>query len=128
MKQLFLEGESWDAITDDRFSQDDIHGEEVLDFVQAAQQEGRIPGDFEREDVEVILERLGLLVQGQLTNAAILLFGKDPQQYFPNAVVRIGRFRDEATIVADRTISGNLFHQVQGSEEQTGQEFNQPTV
>src|SRR5699024_2272307 len=38
--------------------------------------------------------------------------------YFPNAVVRIGRFRDQATIIADRTVSGNLFKQVQQSEEQ----------
>lgn len=107
LKQLFLEGESWDAITDDRFNLDDIDHDEVRNFVQSTQREDRIPADFEKEDVEAILERLGLLVQGELTNASIILFGKNPQLYFPNAVVRIGRFRDEATIVADRTVSGN---------------------
>ncbi len=118
LKQLFLEGESWDAITDSRFTLDDINQEEVRRFVQTAQHAGRIPADFEKENISAILERLGLLVQDQLTNSAIILFGNNPQQYFPNAVVRIGRFRDEATIVADRPVSGNLFGQVREAEEQ----------
>jgi len=118
LKQLFLEGESWDTITDDRFNLDDIDHDEVRSFIQSAQRESRIPPDFEKEDVEAILERLGLLVQGKLTHACIILFGKDPQRHFPNAVVKIGRFRDEATIVADHTVSGHLFNQVREAEEQ----------
>jgi len=118
LKQLFLEGESWDAITNDRFSFEDIDFDQVQDFAKSAQNEDRISPDIDIDDPKVILDRLGLLVDGQLTNGAILLFGHDPQKYFPNAVVRIGRFRDEATIVADRTVSGNLFKQVQESEEQ----------
>jgi len=118
LKQLFLEGESWDSITNEQFGLEDIDNEEVINFVQSAKQEGRISSDFEDENVKTILQGLGLWVQGQLTNAAILLFGKNPQKYFPNAVVRVGRFRDESTIVADRTVSGNLFNQANEAEEQ----------
>lgn len=118
LKQLFLEGESWDSITNEQFDLEDINDEDVFDFIQSAQQEGRISTDFENESIETILEKLGLLIHGQLTNAAIVLFGKNPQNYFPNAVVRIGRFRDESTIVADRTVSGNLFNQANEAEEQ----------
>lgn len=118
LKQLFLEGESWDVITNDRFSFEDIDFQEVLNFVNAAENEERISVALDKDNPEIVLERLGLLIDGKLTNAAIILFGHDPQKYFPNAVVRIGRFRDEATIVADRTVSGNLFKQVRKSEEQ----------
>ena len=118
LKQLFLEGESWDVLTNHRFNLNEINDEEVRKFVQSAQQQGRIPADFEEENVEEILERLELLIQGKLTNASMILFGSNPQQYFPSAMIRIGRFRDEATIVADHTVSGNLFQQVRGAEEQ----------
>jgi ATP-dependent DNA helicase RecG len=118
LKRLFLKGESWGAITDERFSLEDINDEDVMDFLQSARREGRVPADFENDDIKEILRRLDLLRENKLTNAAILLFGKDPQKYFSNAVVKIGRFRDEATIVADRTVSGNLFHQVREAEEQ----------
>lgn len=118
LKQLFLQGESWDTITNDRFSVEDIDFQEVLNFVNAAENEERISVSLDKDNPEIVLERLGLLIDGKITNAAIILFGHDPQKYFPNAVVRIGRFRDESTIVADRTVSGNLFKQVQQSEEQ----------
>jgi len=118
LKQLFLEGESWDAITNGRFSLEDIDLQEVLNFVNAAEKEERINVNYDKDSPEIVLERLGLLIDGKLTNAAIILFGHNPQKYFPNAVVRIGRFRDQATIVADRTVSGNLFKQVRESEEQ----------
>ena len=118
LKQLFLQGESWDTITNDRFSVEDIDFQEVLNFVTAAENEERISVSLDKDNPEIVLKRLGLLIDGKITHAAIILFGHDPQKYFPNAVVRIGRFRDQATIVADRTVSGNLFKQVQQSEEQ----------
>src|SRR5699024_9761207 len=118
IKQLFLQDESWDTITNDRFSVEDIDFQEVLNFVTAAENEERISVSLDKDNPEIVLERLGLLIDGKITHAAIILFGHDPQKYFPNAVVRIGRFRDQATIVADSTVSGNLFKQVQQSEEQ----------
>lgn len=118
LKQLFLEDELWDTITDERFSIDEIDLQEVANFTMSARNEGRLKAGFDEDRPEMVLERLGLVLGGQLTNAAMLLFGKDPQQYFPNSVVKIGRFRDEATIVADRTVSGHLFQQVREAEEQ----------
>jgi ATP-dependent DNA helicase RecG len=118
LRQLFLEGASWDDITDEQFSLDDIDDEEIRRFEQLAHDAGRIPTDVDTGNIKAFLQRLGLIVDDQLTNAAIMVFGKNPQQYFPNAVVRIGRFRNEATIVADRTVKGNLFNQVREAEEQ----------
>jgi ATP-dependent DNA helicase RecG len=118
LRRLFLEGESWDAVTDERYSLENIDSDEVMNFAQAARREGRIAADMEQGNMQQILERLNLIMQGRLTNGAILLFGKEPQRYFHNAVVKIGRFRDETTIVADRTVTGNLFRQARETEEQ----------
>jgi len=46
-----------------------------------------------------------------------MLFGKNPQKYFINALVRVGRFKDETTIIGDRRIEGNLFKQIEEAEE-----------
>jgi ATP-dependent DNA helicase RecG len=68
-----------------------------------------IPPD---EDDGIVLEKLNLLREGRLLRAAVLLFGRDPQRFYLQAKVKIGRFRSETLIVDDREISGNLFHQV----------------
>src|SRR5699024_3609543 len=89
LKQRVLEGESWDIITNDRFNLEDIDFQEVLNFINAAENEERISITLDKDNPEIVLERLGLLIDGKLTNAAIILFGHDPQKYFPNTVVRI---------------------------------------
>jgi len=71
----------------------------------------------ENEDIKSILKKLKLIINEKLTNAAIMLFGKNPQKYFINALVRVGRFKDEITIIGDRRIEGNLFKQIEEAEE-----------
>jgi ATP-dependent DNA helicase RecG len=43
--------------------------------------------------VKEALERLDLLYKNKLTNAAVLLFGKNPQKYFAQASIRCGRLK-----------------------------------
>jgi len=66
---------------------------------------------------KLVYELYGLMTGDQLTNAAFLLFGKKQEQYLSDAVLRIGRFKDGATIIGDRWIAGNLFHQLIEGEE-----------
>jgi len=64
----------------------------------------------------------------QLTNAAFLLFGKKPEEpYLSDAVLRIGRFKDGATIIGDRWIAGNLFLQF-AQRGGSAEEFHQCPV
>jgi len=44
-----------------------------------------------------------------------LLFDKNPQRFFPQAVVKIGRFINEADIVSTDIINGNLFQQAENT-------------
>jgi len=116
LKEFLISGIEWDSLSSDR-GLTDIDEETVWLFVRLAKSAGRLPGADEREPVVAILTRLGLMTGDQLTNAAFLLFGKKQESYLSDAVLRIGRFKDEATIIGDRWIAGNLFHQLSEGEE-----------
>ena len=78
---------------------------------------GRLKSAEREEDIALTLEKLNLIRDGKLTNAGYILFSHDPQNHFTNAVVRVGRFKDDITIIGDRLIEGNLFNQVTEAEE-----------
>lgn len=92
---------TWDAIPGE-FSPQEIDRETVEEFVQLAIQNKRLSEISAKDSVEIVLRKLGLLVDGKLTNGAILLFGKDPQKYFINLSARIGRLKDDITIIDDK--------------------------
>jgi len=116
LKEFLISGIEWDSLPSPR-GLGDIDEETVRLFVRLAKSAGRLPGAGEREPVAAILTRLGLMTRDQLTNAAFLLFGKKQDPYLSDAVLRIGRFKDGATIIGDRWIAGNLFHQLNDGEE-----------
>lgn len=116
LKAFFIKGTNWDALTGN-YAIDEIDEPTVRKFLKMAAHSGRLRVFNENESVSQILERLKLTVDGKIANAAILLFGKDPQQYFINAITRVGRFKNESTIIGDRRIEGNLFKQIEEAEE-----------
>lgn len=117
LKEFLISGIEWDSLPS-QHGLVDIDEETVRLFVRQAKSAGRLPGADESEPVRAILMRLGLMTGDQLTNAAFLLFKKKPKEpYLSDAVLRIGRFKDGATIVGDRWIAGNLFHQLSEGEE-----------
>jgi ATP-dependent DNA helicase RecG len=62
-----------------------------------------------------ILERLGLIQGGQFTNAAVVLFGKNPAEWYPQTRVRAARFRgdDRTEFIDNRVFEGSLFSLVE---------------
>ena len=116
LRSFFIKGTNWDGLTGN-YSLDEIDPETVRKFIRMASRNGRLKIADENEDIKTILKKLKLIINGKLTNGAIMLFGKNPQKYFINALVRVGRFKDEITIVGDRRIEGNLFKQIEEAEE-----------
>jgi len=106
-------GKTWDEVVEPRATLDDLDPEQLRRFRILCNQKGRrpIPPD---EDDATVLEKLGLLHEGQLLRSAVLLFGKEPQRFYPSALVKIGRFRSPTFIVDDREVYGTLFDQVNG--------------
>ncbi len=99
---------SWDTILSNA-GIEEIDEETVLKFKNMAKDRLAIS---EGDSIEKILESLELIREGKLTNAGLLLFGKDPSRYFLNAITRVGRFKTEADIMDTIDIRGNLFNQV----------------
>jgi len=116
LRSFFIKGTNWDRLTGN-YSLDEIDPETVRKFIRMASRNGRLKTADENEEIKTILKKLKLIINGKLTNAAIMLFGNDPQKYFINALVRVGRFKDEITIIGDRRIEGNLFKQIEEVEE-----------
>lgn len=71
---------------------EDIDDEAVRWFLRRVKYERNFNVDPETSVWEV-LDRLDLIKNGKLTNAAILLFGKRPQKFFLQAETRCARFK-----------------------------------
>ena len=90
---------SWDNMLMPSASMNDIDEEAVVFFVRLATSTGRLPESALQDSHEQLLRRLHLMSpDGELTIAALLLFGKDIEQWSPMSTFRIGRF---GTSVAD---------------------------
>ncbi|MCD6569055.1 putative DNA binding domain-containing protein, partial [bacterium] len=67
-----------------------------------------------------ILESLGCIEKGKPTNAAILLFGKNPQKFFMNAYIAIARYKGR-TIGGERLdykeFRGNIIEQIDNCDK-----------
>lgn len=107
-------GITWDEVVEPRATLDDLDPGQLRRFRILCNQKGRraLPPD---EDDKTILEKLHLVHEGKPLRAAVLLFGREPQRFYTQAKVKIGRFRSESLIVDDREIIGSLFDQVEGA-------------
>ena len=112
LQQFLLKkmGRSWDDITNDRATLDDIDRKAIDYFLKKGIEAQRIPESERDASTKDVLESLGLLDEnGNLKNASVLLFGKNPQKFFPSAVFKIGRFgKDEADLMFQDVIEGNI--------------------
>lgn len=107
-------GLSWDAILEHTATLHDLDQDRVNRFIVEVTKVGRRPITEQVSNFE-FLRKIGL-IQGTIpTRAALLLFGKDPEQYFFSAFLKIGRFRSLTHIVDDREAHGSLIQQLDGA-------------
>jgi len=118
-------GDTWDKLSvdtnlDQLDSELDI--ETIEKFKRLAQK--RLPL-IEQDDIKSLLQKLNLLtLDGKLTRACILLFGKNPQQHFFTAYTRIGKFKNGSVILDTVEVKGNLFQQLDGILESIKKHLN----
>ncbi len=112
LQQFILKkmGRSWDDMTNERATLDDIDRKAVEYFLHKGIEAQRISESELNSSTEEVLENLGLVDdKGFLKNAAILLFGKNPLKFFPSVRFKIGRFgKDEADLMFQDVIEGNI--------------------
>jgi len=102
-------GSSWDAYIAKDVNIKEIDYGKVKKYIDLANQTKR--RRISESPLEV-LKKLELLRNNRPTWAAILLFGKNPQGFMPQAKIHCGRFKDEITIIDDELIEGNIIEQV----------------
>jgi len=67
------------------------------------------------DKVELLLENLKLIENGQLKRSAILLFHSDPERYVTGAYIKIGYFESDTDLRYQDEIHGNLFEQIENT-------------
>lgn len=101
-------GITWDRVIEERASPDEIDEVAINQFKKDATRAGRLP-DLNQLSVEDILRKLRLMTGEGLTNAALVLFGKDPGAFIPNLFVKIGRFGESVVDMRFQEVcEGNL--------------------
>ncbi len=113
-------GKTWDDISEQRASVNDIDDATVKQFMKDARIAKRVNIE---DDISIpdLLEKLRLLEDGHLKRAAIVLFGKDPGKFYPNMAVKIGKFGEsDADLKFHEVLEGNLIQ----LKEQIGEMLN----
>jgi ATP-dependent DNA helicase RecG len=105
----------WDDEIEERMSLSEIDTDSIEQFKRYAVD--RIPAITKETDIERLLQKLNLIQNNQLKRAAVLLFGKAPQQFYRQAVVRIGMFLTETEVQSTDIVKGNLFQQLENTLE-----------
>ena len=103
---------AWDEIAEPRSDLSDIDAETFKRFRKLCNQKGRRPIP-EDDEPETAMRKLGLLQDGHLLRAAVLLFGREPQRFYPSSIIKVGRFNGPAIITDDLEIRGNLLEMVE---------------
>lgn len=97
----------------------DLDGAEIVRTVEEAVRRGRAEDPATRDPVE-LLRGLGLLREGKLLRAAVVLFGREDQLELraPQCLLRVARFRgtDRTEFIDNRQFHGNVFGLLQRAE------------
>ena len=103
-------GATWDSQIVERSSLNDIDTTAIEYFLRKGVDNGRLTTETKTDSLQKILSNLRLVDNdGRLTIAALMLFGKDPQQFCLNARFKIGRFgRNGSELFTQDLIEGNL--------------------
>jgi ATP-dependent DNA helicase RecG len=80
----------WENQVAEGYSVSDLNVEEIDRAMRAAIHCGRL--ESQASDPLDALDRLQLRVDGQLLNAAVVLFGRKLMPYYPQCTVRLARF------------------------------------
>lgn len=87
-------GRTWDDVIEERASINDIDESSVRKLLISGEKSGRLP-DTKDLNLFEILDKLRLVEGDKLKRAAIILFGHDPNRFYPNVMIQIGRFQDD---------------------------------
>ena len=105
-------GATWDHSPLPIFKIDDVDDQAVEHFKKLAAAKGRIDLALLNEPKEILMEKLRLTNGDYLTNAAMLLFCKNPDRYQLGSYIKIGYFENDAELIYQDEIHGSILEQI----------------
>jgi ATP-dependent DNA helicase RecG len=123
-------GKTWDDVIEESASFEDVEPKSVAFFKKEAAISGRLPQEIIDLPLQDTLEKLRLANGNSLKRAALILFGKDPNQFYPNIKVKIGRFgTTDADLRFQEVLEGNILELLVQVPEMLNAKFlNKPIV
>ena len=115
LEKLLLKkiGKKWDSITAEGFTMEDLSETAINIFRKKASKSKRVPIEDINESNENLIKLLGLTNNNELKRAAVIAFGKNPEQLITGSYVKIGFFRTHSDLLYQDEIYGSLFEQVE---------------
>ena len=98
---------------------DDLDSLSIKETLDEISRTGR-GKSFDSKEIEDFLTYYGLYGNGKLTNAAIILYAKEPQRFLPQSRIRLTVFKSDKAgdeFLYDRFFEGNLFKNVENITE-----------
>ena len=100
----------WEAMVNPDLKILDLDENAILGAVREGIRNGRLPEVTIREEIPTILRKFGLLRDGNLNNAAAVLFGVDFYDY-PQCLLRMARFKGttKEEFIDNQRAQGNIY-------------------
>jgi len=101
----------WETLTNNDCTLKDLDEDRIKEIVHTAVFEKRLPTTALTASIPDILTKLKLLVDGKLTNAAVVLFCKNEDKQFMQSQVKLARFKgiDKKEFLDTKLYVGNAF-------------------
>ena len=116
-------GKTWDEVVEEGASIQDIDEKSIRKFIGDSKEKARMP-ETKGLSIFQFLEKLNLTEGNKLKRAAICLFGKNPEKFYPNLEVRIGRFgKDSTDLRFQEVVEGNLIKLLDEVQVQLNNKF-----
>lgn len=108
---------SWDRLTTNNCTVKDLDKKRIREVARMAVDRGRLAPEAESASISEILEKLELLDDERLTNAAVVLFCKTEQKQFIQAAVQLARFEGvtKSVFLDRKDVRGNIFDLLESS-------------
>lgn len=105
-------GTTWDNMPLPSFTADDLDDKLIEKFKKMAVKKGRLGEEVLAESKEDLMNHLQLTNAGSYTNAAMLLFSKNPDRWQLGAYTKLGFFETDADLIYQDEIHGSIIEQV----------------
>jgi ATP-dependent DNA helicase RecG len=109
----------WDERVCEGAALDDIDEEKIGWFLRKAKRERRLNID-PSIPVKEALNRIDLLKDGKLTNAAVLMFGKNPQKFLLQGKIKCAKFKGTKYVkpfIDMKVVLGGVYEQIDEAEK-----------